>query len=253
MQRIILTLFCAMFFFSIQAQTSGSIIYESTVQIDRNMKRWGRELPDDIKNMIPKERSSYKELIFSSEASTYKNKKIEQTEEVDMAQGEQRLRMRFMRSRENDMTYKNLSEKTSVEQRDLMGKTFLIEDSVANIPWKITGEKKMLNEYLCMEASTMEDDTVQVIAWFTPQIPVSTGPGKYGGLPGMILEMDIDEGQRIYQVTEINLREIDESLLEKPTKGKKVTREEFNEIRKEKMEEMREQHGGRYMITRRRD
>ena len=31
-------------------------------------------------------------------------------------------------------------------------------------------------------------------AWFTPEIPVSTGPAMYGGLPGLILE--ISDGNR---------------------------------------------------------
>ena len=30
---------------------------------------------------------------------------------------------------------------------------------------------------------------VNVVAWFTPEIPIATGPSWYGGLPGLILEI----------------------------------------------------------------
>ncbi len=34
---------------------------------------------------------------------------------------------------------------------------------------------------------------VEVVAWFTPEIPVSSGPSWYQGLPGLILEVSDDD------------------------------------------------------------
>ena len=31
---------------------------------------------------------------------------------------------------------------------------------------------------------------ITISAWYTPQIPVSAGPGNYHGLPGLILEVN---------------------------------------------------------------
>ncbi len=36
---------------------------------------------------------------------------------------------------------------------------------------------------------------IEVVAWYTPQIPVSNGPGEYWGLPGLILEINAEEQQ----------------------------------------------------------
>ncbi|EDM43575.1 hypothetical protein SCB49_08293 [unidentified eubacterium SCB49] len=82
-----------------------------------------------------------------------------------------------------------------------------------------------------------------VTAWFTPQIPVQNGPAEYGGLPGLILELNID--RQTILCSKIVLNPTDGVDIKKPSKGKKVSREEFNEIVKVKTEEMRENFRGR--------
>jgi len=79
---------------------------------------------------------------------------------------------------------------------------------------------------------------VIVTAWFTPQIPVKTGPGEFGGLPGLILEMNIDRTTLLCSKIVLNPKE--EIKVIPPDKGKEVSREEYNEIVAEKMKEMRE-------------
>ncbi len=83
---------------------------------------------------------------------------------------------------------------------------------------------------------------VLVTAWFTPQIPVKTGPGEYGGLPGLILEMNIDRTTVLCSKIVLNPEETE--AIKAPDKGKEVTREEYNKIVKEKTEEMRENWRG---------
>ena len=96
-----------------------------------------------------------------------------------------------------------------------------------------------------MEAVTTVDDSIQVTAWFTPQIAISNGPQDFHGLPGMILEINRDNGKLILVAQEANIGAIKGDEISMPKKGKEVTQEEFNEIRREKSKEMREQRGGR--------
>ncbi len=84
---------------------------------------------------------------------------------------------------------------------------------------------------------------VEVTAWFTPQIPVSNGPGEYAGLPGLILELNVYRTTLLCSKIVMNPKESEK--IEPPTKGKKVTREEYTKIVKEKTEELRENFRGR--------
>lgn len=84
---------------------------------------------------------------------------------------------------------------------------------------------------------------VIVTAWYTPQIPVANGPGEYAGLPGLILELNVYRHTILCSKIVLNPKESEK--IEPPTKGKEVTREEYNKIVKEKMDEMRENFRGR--------
>lgn len=82
-----------------------------------------------------------------------------------------------------------------------------------------------------------------VTAWFTPQIPVGNGPGEYAGLPGLILELSFHRTTILCSKIIINPKEAES--IDPPKKGMEVTREEYNKIIKEKMDEMRENFRGR--------
>jgi len=84
---------------------------------------------------------------------------------------------------------------------------------------------------------------ILVTAWYTPQIPIGNGPGDYAGLPGLILELNFYRTTILCSKIVMNPKESDE--IKAPTKGKEVSRKEYNKIVKEKMEEMRENFRGR--------
>ncbi|MCG2432004.1 GLPGLI family protein [Aequorivita xiaoshiensis] len=89
-------------------------------------------------------------------------------------------------------------------------------------------------------------EEIEVIAWFTPQIPVSNGPGEFGGLPGLIMELNVYRTTLLCSKVVINPKSAEK--IEAPKKGKKVTREEYIKIVQEKTEELRENfqnRGGR--------
>lgn len=85
--------------------------------------------------------------------------------------------------------------------------------------------------------------TVEVVAWYTPQIPINQGPDDYWGLPGLILEVSADRTTILCTKIVMNPEEKEE--IEKPEKGDEVTQSEYNEIITKKMQEMREMYGGR--------
>jgi len=73
-----------------------------------------------------------------------------------------------------------------------------------------------------------EIDMVEIEAWYTPMIPVSQGPDDYWGLPGLILEISVNNTTLLCSKIVMNPEEkID---IKAPDKGKEVTKKEYQEI-----------------------
>ena len=85
--------------------------------------------------------------------------------------------------------------------------------------------------------------TIEVTAWYTPQIPVNQGPGEFWGLPGLILEINADQTTVLCSKIIINPEQ--KSIISAPEKGRVISRKEYNATVKQKMKEMREMYRGR--------
>jgi len=83
---------------------------------------------------------------------------------------------------------------------------------------------------------------IEITAWFTPEIPVSQGPGEYWGLPGLILE--VNAGNTVLLCTKIVLNADEKVEIKAPAKGKVISQQEYNETLLTKMEEMSERFRG---------
>ena len=210
---------------------SGSVIYEQIVQLDIQLEGDAAQYAD----LLPKERKSEKILHFSEEAALFENYHTDNPEEaLDMQQeGTVMIKM----AEPDNKIFTDLKEGEQIEQKEFMSRMFLIKNELHKGHWKLTGKQKMILEYSCQQAIAAEEDQ-EVVAWFAPAIAVAAGPGKFGNLPGLVLEVNIDDGQHVIVATSLDLKEVDKVLLKKPNKGKEVTEEEFHAIVEEKMKEM---------------
>ncbi len=91
-------------------------------------------------------------------------------------------------------------------------------------------------------AEKPEPKTETIIAWYTPMIPANHGPGEFGGLPGLILELNTSNTTIL--CTKVVLNPKEEIAIEVPEKGKEVTKAEYQKIVDEKAQEMSERYGG---------
>jgi GLPGLI family protein len=241
MKYVLCLVFLGSLGFTAMSQTEGRIVFEEKIDIHRRIP----EERAEMKEMIPQFRSSYFELFYTQEASKYKARERTEEEEIVRAGGRGdgggHMRMRMAQPRRE--VYKNIAENVMVDEREFMTKMFLINGEAAPFTWKIADGQKTLLNFMCLKA-TYQDTVDSYVAWFTPQILISNGPAEYGGLPGMILQVDVNNGERVLTATEVVAEAVDKTVLEKPTKGKEVTQEEFREIVAEKTKEMREMHGG---------
>lgn len=120
-------------------------------------------------------------------------------------------------------------------QNEFESELFLIEYNIKN-DWELTQETKKIGEYLCYKA--IKNDNYlgssgnlidkQIIAWYTPQIPLPFGPLKYNGLPGLIIELI--NNKTVFYTKEIQLNFNDKVVISKPKKGVKVTQRKYDSI-----------------------
>ena len=123
------------------------------------------------------------------------------------------------------------------ETRDFMTKKFLLTGTRPAFEWKLTGEQSEFLGYSVQQALAVHDSST-IEAWFTPEIPVPAGPGPFGGLPGMILSVSVDDGQTVYSATEIKLDPVDAAVIKAPEDGDEVSHVEYEKIVAEKLEEI---------------
>lgn len=108
------------------------------------------------------------------------------------------------------------------------------------IEWEITSETKKIGDYICRQAKTTEKlyhrtgnhyYYKDVIAWFTPEIPLSYGPKHYKGLPGLILQ--IEDKEYTLTATKINLNPSSDVKIKRLGKNDKIIsqQESFSRIR----------------------
>jgi len=145
--------------------------------------------------------------------------------------------------------YVDISSKTIIynsPESSMMGRKkdeYLIEKPMET-DWVLSGESKEINGILCYKATQtitynngVKDFTKVVTAWYAPSIPYSFGPNGYGGLPGLILELNdrfVTFGLKSIKFSD------NEPKIVFPEKGKKVTHKEYENILMKGVEEIRE-------------
>ncbi|MPR34954.1 GLPGLI family protein [Salmonirosea aquatica] len=215
---------------AVAQQNEGIVGYDQKINMHRR-------LPDEsMKAMVPEFRINKMQLAFRGGESLYKAVAVNDANEEATDAGGNTVRM-VIRVPLSEV-YRNFDQKKNVELRELAGQKFLIQDELRQIPWKLTGESKKINGYDCMQATYANPERKQsFVAWFADAIPVPSGPAGYGGLPGLILELDMNEGEMIYTAANLTFKKLEDGDLKVPSGGKKVTETEFNKIRDDYMKE----------------
>lgn len=117
---------------------------------------------------------------------------------------------------------------------------YLIEESIQNYDWEITDKKMKIDSFYCYKAITKIKVKTrrsvferEITAWFTEEIPISAGPDGFGGLPGLIIQLENNE--IITTLTKVEFQSKPNDI-KFSTKGKKMTEKEFNELMKQLVE-----------------
>jgi GLPGLI family protein len=211
-----IVIWCILCIQSLQAQINqGVITYErqemwvnimskmpfmSKEDIEKEMAIWGKQQGDWKEKYL---------LEFNTNSSMYKEKPKDEN---------------FGYSWRGDeiFCYRDLVNKTLVDKAVLGDKDVVIKDNIPLLKWKILNELRDIQGYICMKAQTKHPIYGSpVTAWYTDKIPISSGPEGFGGLPGMILMLELNVDDVIIEATNINTDPLTNPIaLPKKIKGK---------------------------------
>jgi GLPGLI family protein len=210
-------------FATAQAQTryisSGKVYYERRINQLRVMEEeeensWTAE----IKKIYPRFVNDNFVLSFSNDRSVFRLEK----------ENPQNKYLWGTKPSEDEVTVQQLSNNKVMVQREVFEQTYLVTDSIRKLEWVITGETREIAGYECRKAVTRICDSVYVVAFYTDDILVSSGPESFGGLPGMILGLAIPRMYATWFATKVETGAPPVSELNPKQKGKKVTWAQLN-------------------------
>ncbi|WP_297332016.1 GLPGLI family protein [Flavobacterium sp.] len=260
----------------------GMAVYESKTSAGDQMAKLdeNKEITPEMRTMIEAQMKKMFEktfvLNFNRTESIYKEE-----EKLDAPGSNPAFKMMSSMMGGGGVQYKNIKEKVSLQEKDIFGKEFLVTDTLPKIQWKMLNETKKIGDYTCYKATAevpvdrsnmmnykpkkgaeeaMKEkseeelkktnfmdmvempDTKTITAWYAPEIPVSQGPENYWGLPGLILEVSDDKTTILCSKIVLNVKE--KAEIKKPTKGEKVSPQEFADLMVKKIQQMQEMYGG---------
>ncbi len=154
---------------------AGKITYERRENMHKSITESGA-WAERMKDKMPKYRVDIFQLNFNSKQSIYK---LIQEDENPFAQ--------WWRVAYNNLVYTSFETGRQVSEKTIYEMNYRIEDSLPELKWKMLGEFREIAGYNCRKAGTIINDSMYVIAFYTEDIPVSSGPESIKGLPGMVL------------------------------------------------------------------
>lgn len=189
--------------------------YEKTVYVHQLSREIDQGWYDWIKDKMPAVNVSYFELIADGSHTLFKPGR-----EVSSN------RRSFMDiSETKNQVYSNFSSGVCTSLKPVFEETFLVEDSLARIQWKLTSDTRVIAGYECRKAVGVLDDSVGVFAFYTDEIMVPGGPESIHGLPGLILGMGIPRLHATWFATRIEVNGVNTAAVKPPAaKAKKINK-----------------------------
>ncbi|MEO7311137.1 MAG: GLPGLI family protein [Chitinophagaceae bacterium] len=258
------------------AQVSeGKVVYERKANIWKSLPPEAEQM----KAMIPEFQTSKMELAFREQQSLYMPFKTDDDnmpsgESVGGGGGGGFRTMRFGGGGDAE-TFKDYEKDTKVEIRELGPKKYLLDDSLKHYSWKLSPDTMTILGHLCHKATTVIKGGMMgqqrfnfggsrnggggnrggdsasraprvmpdqpAVAWYADDIPSPSGPDDFGGLPGLILYLNIDEGALVF--TPLNF-DTKAGTVKAPSGAKKISREEYRSMMEQQIGGMRRAGGG---------
>ncbi len=217
MKKITVLLF-VLYVSNIFSQT-GIIKYTTKVVDNKS------NVSERIKRMIIEANRTKYTLIYNLEKSYFQKDK-----NIPIYPLEAKLASVLVRSNKNSHQLNNL-KKENFFNTFIKNTNYIVDDSDKMSNWVFVNETKIIDGYICFKATKeifykRTNVKSNNIAWYTPDIPVPYGPAGYGGLPGLILQLEI--GTKVtYLVSKVILNPTKKVEIPTLKEGEKINLEEM--------------------------
>ncbi|MGN6164418.1 MAG: GLPGLI family protein [Flavisolibacter sp.] len=198
-----------------QFHSTVKIEFEKTVYTKQLYKDLSPEWYDMIKDRLPNSSLSYFDFIGDTTRSVYKPGR-------ELPVDPRSFNMDIANK---NVVYNDYRSNTTTTQKPVFEETFLVQDSLLKIKWKLTADTRTIAGFDCRKAVGLIDDSIAVFAFYTDEILINGGPEGANGLPGMILGLGMPRIHTTWFATKVEVNGVDMSKVKPATKGKKVNRE----------------------------
>ena len=204
---------------NIHAQTQFfgkvKIEFEKTLNVHAIYKELDPQWFDQIKDRLPKNAITYHEFIGDSTRSVFRPGK---DAPID-------ARSWYRPVADKNVIFTDFRTGKTISQKPVYEETFLVEDSLLKIKWKITPDTRIIAGYECRKAVGILDDSIAIFAFYTDELIINGGPEGINGLPGMILGVGIPRLHATWFATKVEVFDVNMNAVVPATKGKKMSRE----------------------------
>lgn len=200
------------------------------------------KLPSGFEDQVYKsmtEPKDYLLTIFDNESYYKKEEKISNNQSSGFS-------ISFSTSGAGEGLYKNIEAKQYITNVSSFNKDYTIKDELKDYKWKLSRDTKKVLGFDVKKATATVDSTT-IVAWYAPSLAVKNGPGKYDGLPGLILETESqnskDKMNAKTVIRAIEVKEVPElKKIDKPKEKNVISNDEFKKVmdaQNEKFKKMR--------------
>ncbi len=206
--------FLALFFLSLvsQAQSVRVIYAEKQIMDQKRLE----SMPPDVREVTLAEMKIPKLFILETSDGVslyerdkdakdfnYENKESKTIDENSFLQSS----IVVNKKRTPFFYYKEANNNLMIFKLTNTGIEFNGKDKLIAWNWEITNENQVINGYNCKKAISRAFNAY-IMVWFTEDIAVNAGPGKFDGLPGLILYVNTGGLEFIAEKIEISNKKI---------------------------------------------
>lgn len=195
MKQCIFFLICLLFP-AIGSAQNMQLFYSGEIEYEYQINQYARigKLLDN-----PASREKYRNQILALQNNRFQNRtysfKFDKSGSIFelMTQAEGNTNIDFAIGIPTLDVFTDFASDSIYIKKNVIGQIYEIHEEAVPIVWKFTDERMDILGFECRRANGILFDSVYVVAFYCPDIPLNGGPSIFGGLPGLILGVSIPQ------------------------------------------------------------